>query len=66
MKTGVAVGPEEFVDTIAEGSIGSFMPVGDFLELFGEDFTEMPAAVIGIRDGGARDEVKADGGWGCS
>lgn len=64
MKTGVAVGPDEPVDMlegIAEGSIDSFIPAGDFRELFAEDFTERPAAVIGIRDGGARDEINLDG-----
>lgn len=64
MKTGVTMGPEEPVDMLegnTEGSIDSFMPAGDFLELFGEDFTEIPAAVIGIRDGGARDEINLDG-----
>lgn len=66
MKTGVVAGPEGFIGTedIAEGSIDSFMPAGDFRELFAEDFTEIPAAVIGIRDGGTRDEVKVDGEWG--
>lgn len=61
MKTGVAAEPEGFVDTIAGGSIGSFMPAGNFRELFAEDFTEILAAVIGIKDGGAMDEVKVDG-----
>lgn len=64
MKTGVTVGPEEPVDMlegVAEGSIDSFIPAGDFRELFAEDFTEIPAAVIGIRDGGARDEINFDG-----
>lgn len=64
MKTGVTTGPEAFIDMfegIAEGSIDNFMPAGDFRELFAEDFTEIPAAVIGIRDGGARDEINVDG-----
>lgn len=65
MYTGGAAGPEDPVGTIGdivEGSIDSFMPAGDFREPFEEeDFTEIPAAVIGIRDGGAGDEVSVDG-----
>lgn len=48
------------------GSIDSFMPAGDLRPLAEVDFTEIPAAVIGIRDGGARVEVSVEGERGRS
>lgn len=71
MKAGVAALPELLVGVMGdmvEGSIDSFrLAAGDFREVFfAEGFAEIPAAVIGIRDGGARVEVKVNGDGGCS
>jgi hypothetical protein len=52
----------------AGGSIDNFKPAaGDLRDFFGEeDFAETPAAVIGITDGCAKDDVSLSGDGGRS